>query len=165
VTAAAQLLCPQCRLPLIRVDADATPLHSCARCAGVWVDVESFQKLSLDVHRQDALTRCFGPEEGRFDHSDVPEPRPCASCNARMRRFVYAGDSGIHLDLCGRHGIWFDRDELRRVVRFIQSGGLTASLARRDAPPPLGLRSYHYDHDLRGVALIEMALELLGMFF
>jgi hypothetical protein len=28
------------------------------------------------------------------------------------------------VDVCKGHGTWFDRDELRRIVEFIRSGGL-----------------------------------------
>ena len=34
------------------------------------------------------------------------------------------------MDVCKGHGSWFDRDELRRIVEFIRSGGLEASRAR-----------------------------------
>src|SRR5512133_2885354 len=39
-------------------------------------------------------------------------------------------------DGCGvllTHGIWFDRDELTRIVQFIRSGGLERSRARKKA--------------------------------
>ncbi len=36
----------------------------------------------------------------------------CASC------------SGVILDACKPHGVWFDADELRRIVAFIRGGGL-----------------------------------------
>jgi Zn-finger nucleic acid-binding protein len=32
--------------------------------------------------------------------------------------------SGIIIDICRAHGVWFDRDELRRIVDFIRAGGL-----------------------------------------
>ena len=79
-----------------------------------------------------------------------------------MRPFTYASDSGIRLDICDVHGIWFDGDELRRVIEFVQSGGLAASLARRRNAQPLGLRSYTADDRLATLFLI---LEVLVGFF
>ena len=32
--------------------------------------------------------------------------------------------SGVVLDVCKEHGLWFDLDELRRVLAFISAGGL-----------------------------------------
>ena len=56
--------------------------------------------------------------------------RPCPCCSAMMNRYNYARISGIILDGCKNHGLWFDRDELRRVLDFIQGGGLEKSRTR-----------------------------------
>ncbi len=37
----------------------------------------------------------------------------------------FAGCSGVILDWCKPHGFWFERQELARVVAFVQEGGLT----------------------------------------
>ena len=36
------------------------------------------------------------------------------------------------IDVCTKDGVWFDADELRRIVEFIRSGGLEQA-ARREA--------------------------------
>jgi len=41
-----------------------------------------------------------------------------------MQRYEYAAASGVHVDACREHGIWFDGGELRRIIQFIQAGGL-----------------------------------------
>ena len=50
--------------------------------------------------------------------------RPCPACDELMNRFNFAGCSGVILDACRPHGVWFDADELRRIVEFIRGGGL-----------------------------------------
>jgi Zn-finger nucleic acid-binding protein len=50
--------------------------------------------------------------------------RPCPACGKMMNRTNYGGISGVILDTCKTHGLWFDQDELRRVLEFIQKGGL-----------------------------------------
>ena len=47
-----------------------------------------------------------------------------------MNRVNYAKRSGVVLDICKEHGLWFDQDELRRVLVFIQEGGLDRSRER-----------------------------------
>ena len=47
--------------------------------------------------------------------------RPCPVCRQLMNRFNFARSSGVILDSCKPHGIWFDPDELRRIVAFIRS--------------------------------------------
>jgi hypothetical protein len=32
--------------------------------------------------------------------------------------------SGIIIDVCKNHGVWFERDELRGVLQFVANGGL-----------------------------------------
>ena len=40
-----------------------------------------------------------------------------------MNRQNYGRMSGVILDICRAHGIWFDLDELPRVLSWIQNGG------------------------------------------
>ena len=35
--------------------------------------------------------------------------------------------SGVVVDICKGHGIWFDRDELKRIAAFIDAGNLGKS--------------------------------------
>jgi len=41
------------------------------------------------------------------------------------------GESGVIVDVCGEHGLWFDDEELSLVIAWIRTGGLES--ARRDA--------------------------------
>jgi len=42
-----------------------------------------------------------------------------------MNRVNFARISGVILDVCKMHGVWFDRDELSQVLESIQGGGLS----------------------------------------
>jgi Zn-finger nucleic acid-binding protein len=41
-----------------------------------------------------------------------------------MNRRNFGGTSGVIVDVCARHGLWFDRGELPRVLAFVERGGL-----------------------------------------
>ena len=62
-----------------------------------------------------------------------PEPpprspyRPCAVCGQLMVRRNFGRTSGVIVDFCGSHGIWFDAQELAHVLRWIRSGNLEAA--------------------------------------
>jgi Zn-finger nucleic acid-binding protein len=56
--------------------------------------------------------------------------RKCVVCAQLMNRVNYAGCSGVIVDVCAEHGLWFDRNELQRIVGFIQGGGLDRSRKR-----------------------------------
>ena len=65
------------------------------------------------------------PRAAASDPTDSPvRYRPCAVCGELMNRFNFANCSGVILDSCKPHGVWFDPDELRRIVEFIRGGGL-----------------------------------------
>jgi Zn-finger nucleic acid-binding protein len=40
-----------------------------------------------------------------------------------MNRSNYGGGSGVIVDVCGPHGVFFDRGELTRIVDFLEKGG------------------------------------------
>ena len=40
-----------------------------------------------------------------------------------MNRRNYAGNSGVIIDLCREHGIWFDAEELARILLWVRAGG------------------------------------------
>jgi Zn-finger nucleic acid-binding protein len=48
----------------------------------------------------------------------------CPLCVNLMNRFNFAHRSGVVMEKCQKHGIWLDRDDLRRIIEFIRSGGL-----------------------------------------
>jgi hypothetical protein len=41
-----------------------------------------------------------------------------------MNRTNYGHLSGVVVDVCKEHGLWFDRDKLQGVLKFIEGGGL-----------------------------------------
>ena len=40
-----------------------------------------------------------------------------------MNRRNYAHKSGVIIDVCREHGVWFDPDELQRILAWIRAGG------------------------------------------
>jgi Zn-finger nucleic acid-binding protein len=120
--------CPNCHSRMKQILLKATPLQECERCLGIWVDQASFDRISADRERQaDVLSSVVPPPR------IVPAPvryRPCPQCGQLMNRLNYARTSGVIVDICAGHGFWFDRDELRRVIDFLQAGGM--DLSRQD---------------------------------
>jgi Zn-finger nucleic acid-binding protein len=41
-----------------------------------------------------------------------------------MNRNNFARSSGVIIDLCKKHGVWFDAEELPRIIEFVRKGGL-----------------------------------------
>jgi Zn-finger nucleic acid-binding protein len=50
-----------------------------------------------------------------------------------MYRRNYGRRSGVIIDICKKHGAWFDADELPRILSWIRSGGLAQTNEARAA--------------------------------
>jgi Zn-finger nucleic acid-binding protein len=133
--------CPSCRvrhkLNSRTLGEPPVSVLECPHCAGMWLGQEAF-RLVADRSREKPL-----PEDllGR----DGKEPKPltqnqaaggmryrrCPVCRKHMNRRNYGKRSGVLIDSCREHGIWFDALELGAVLRWIKRGGEERS-ARKD---------------------------------
>jgi Zn-finger nucleic acid-binding protein len=50
-----------------------------------------------------------------------------------MNRRNYGSTSGVIIDLCREHGIWFDADELARILTWVRAGGAEKSRREKSA--------------------------------
>lgn len=130
--AAVKASCPSCREPLSARRLGRSVLSGCERCGGVWADPASFKAICDDRETQAAYLGdgSLLQAPGASDPQSSPIVyRPCAVCDELMNRFNFADCSGVILDVCKSHGIWFDPDEMRRIVAFIRGGGLDVARA------------------------------------
>ncbi len=133
------LVCPACddetRLTS-RSIGEVTALE-CGRCTGLWLGSEAFSHLTdraadeaMNVELElKALNRSPAdlPPEGRWRY------RSCPVCEKMMNRRHYGRQSGVIVDICKDHGVWFDAEELPRIIAWIRSGGLAKANQRRAA--------------------------------
>jgi Zn-finger nucleic acid-binding protein len=111
-----------------------TPIRECERCAGLWVDVTSFEKICADREQQAAVLGAASPAPTKpVGETDKVRYVPCPECKQLMNRINFARCSGVVVDICKGHGTWFDREELSRIVEFIRGGGLDAARAKEKA--------------------------------
>lgn len=121
--AATRLTCPRCRIPLSDFTLGDVQLHDCEKCCGIWVDTPTFQQICAD--REDQATILGSPTPvAREAISSRRAYIPCPKCGDIMTPTQFSRHSGVIIDICRAHGVWFDRDELRRIIEFIRGGGL-----------------------------------------
>ena len=131
----------------------------CPKCAGLWLGIETFDRLRKKTE-EDASSLDFDlsnePKIGALTPQKGKIYRYCPLCQRMMVRRNYGKGTGVIVDVCRQDGIWFDDDELRRVLKWIAEGrGLIASTLahqRRDQRGPLPPRP-----DLEPPARIESA--------
>src|SRR2546429_5088306 len=83
---AASRRCPRCRVEMEAISVGSARLRECARCDGMWVDVDSFEKI---VAERDEQSVALGEAAHVPKHASAGEPNkvryvPCTECNQLM---------------------------------------------------------------------------------
>lgn len=121
--------CPDCKKALRSFASSVGLLQACERCGGQMVSHDLLRAL---IEEREALGRAVAAL------ADVPRGNPlesavryrgCAICGDMMNRKNFGGTSGIIVDVCAKHGTFFDAGELPRVLAFVRRGGLARAQA------------------------------------
>lgn len=128
--------CPRGCGAMKRVTLGDVQLDECPQCNGLWLDPETFDHLC--AKRDQSASALFGAAPATASGGAAHAPPatetvryvPCPICAKLMNRTNFARVSGVIIDTCKPHGVWFDADELRRVLEFVQGGGLDAARKR-----------------------------------
>ncbi len=102
----------------------------CRVCAGLWIGSEVFEIITERMKGEVAnLVAGLPAAPKRTPRNGVgrqrgPLYRRCPHCNKMMARRNYARRSGVIVDSCHEHGIWFDAGELHALLQWVRRGGL-----------------------------------------
>lgn len=113
---------------MLPITLGGSAMRECESCGGLWLEVATFERLCADREHQSAVLGMPSPVVGQKVHPGAEEIKvryiPCPQCSQLMNRMNFARCSGVIVDICRGHGIWFDREELRAIIEFIRAGGL-----------------------------------------
>lgn len=161
---AASAECLTCRVAMSALREASGALLDCSSCGGQFVEHALLRSL-LEHHEQ--LGRAV-PRRSRPDNPLLTKVvyRPCPLCGLLMHRRNFGDTSGVIVDTCAVHGVWFDSGELARVLAFVETGGLERARSRqaeRDVAQRLvtSRASLGADSDLGAGDLRTAARELL----
>ncbi len=115
--------CPRCKTKLQILQVQDLAIRECEKCEGVWLDTETFEEICSNHEKQAAVLQKLDEILTHKKHLSVRYV-PCPECKNLMNRSNFARVSGIIIDTCKPHGIWFDAEELPRIIEFIRKGGL-----------------------------------------
>lgn len=121
--------CPRCNSDLENLQIEDTSLLGCGKCDGLWIATVTFEDICSDAEKRSAVLGFFNQREKRQQTYTKVNYVPCPECSQLMNRSNFARASGVIVDICKQHGVWFDADELPAIVKFIQNGGM--ELARQ----------------------------------
>ena len=116
--------CPRCRLRLDLLQISEVILDECKKCGGLWADVETFQNVCADREKQSAVLGFINKREIAAESLSKISYVPCPKCKQLMNRSNFARASGVIIDTCKQRGVWFDAEELPKIIEFIQKGGM-----------------------------------------
>lgn len=173
--------CPDCRLDLVARTFGAVGYAECPRCGGLCLGAAAFDAATRDADTR-AKVRLEKPPVIREKGSPLPPVRyrPCPACGALMNRVNYAGGSGIIVDRCKGHAVWFDRGELTAIVDFLEGGGwdrirerdrerlreeVRSLESRKQLDGAISLPTSAADREGHGFETIKDALAFLGTLF
>ncbi len=116
--------CPRCKIALEVLEIGDSVVQECGRCGGFWLAADAFDKLCASTEQQSSVLGFV--DSFVLTNTDPPKISyvPCPSCRKLMNRTNFARSSGVIIDTCKQHGVWFDAAELPRILEFIQKGGL-----------------------------------------
>ncbi len=119
--------CPRCKRGLDSLVIASTPLRECTRCGGLWTNIDTFESICSDKEKQSAVLTFISSNGAELKVQPAITYVPCPDCKQLMNRSNFARSSGVIIDLCKQHGVWFDADELPKIIAFIDNGGLARS--------------------------------------
>ena len=122
--------CPRCRHGLDRMAVGLTSLRGCTKCDGLWLDARTFEAICAERERQSAVLAFLNGRTSRGTPMTKVSYVPCPDCGELMNRNNFAKASGVIVDLCRDHGVWFDADELPSIIEFIEKGGMERARER-----------------------------------
>lgn len=116
--------CPRCKIPLQLLEIDTVSIRECNKCGGFWSNVATFEELCANSEKQSSVLGFIAGDAHPNAHPQAISYVPCPDCSQLMNRSNFARSSGIIIDTCRDHGIWFDADELPKIISFIRGGGM-----------------------------------------
>jgi Zn-finger nucleic acid-binding protein len=128
VPQSSRLQCPDCRCALAAFPCGTGTLYDCDRCGGQFLEHAALRDLIEQHDRLDAGLSRPRPSTLRIDRVRYIA---CPACGSMMNRRNFGGGSAVIVDVCAKHGTWFDAGELPRVLAFVEAGGLTRVQAER----------------------------------
>jgi Zn-finger nucleic acid-binding protein len=119
--------CPRCGGRLAEASYHDCTALDCRTCGGLFLDRSTIDRMSTEEGRE---IRLAFPRRPR-----APEPTPvryihCPTCDKLMNRKIFAKVSGVIVDVCKDHGVWFDAGEVNAVIEFVEKGGLARAEKR-----------------------------------
>lgn len=154
--------CPRCNMSLGLLQIASTSLRECEKCDGLWADSQTFEAICADSQKQSAVLGFIRERTPNADMLTKISYVRCPDCGEMMNRSNFARASGVIVDICSKHGVWFDSDELPKIVGFIKEGGM--EIVRNREKMELESERSRLRDEQRKLGMSDMSLGIGGIF-
>jgi Zn-finger nucleic acid-binding protein len=138
---------------------------ACMSCGGVWMDGAAYKKMASQMESEvlDLAELATSHAERRGATIPQDSANACPDCSISLTRTTR---SGVTLDVCKDHGVWFDRGELQALAARVRGEESKRETSR---PPPITETTNANMQDLKktvaATVAFEGALNLITLFF
>lgn len=153
--------CAECLAPLEAMKEPAGTVLACRKCGGQFVEHALLRSL-LEQYETTGLAFPDAPYHKPATKSALERVhyRPCVVCQQMMNRKNFGTVSGVIVDVCAKHGTWFDAGELPQVFEFVKSGGLVRERLREQERQHLA-QMHEREHATLGTEAQHTSFELV----
>jgi len=110
--------CPVCKEPMIVLELKQVEIDHCTECGGIWLDSGELDLLLGDSKSASGLLDSF-----KSDTTAGEKKHKCPICRKKMSKVLCGPENNIRIDRCSNSdGLWFDRGELRDIIKTGQLG-------------------------------------------
>jgi len=138
-----QLACPRCHRSLVRRRYAELDVDECDGCGGLLIEPSMLDRIVASRDSTTGLHLAL-PRRPYQRETTVTYIR-CPVCNKMMNRQAFGRLSGVIVDVCRSHGVWFDAGELSEVLSFVARGGLERARQRQEQEARDAARSARSD--------------------
>lgn len=121
--------CPRCNTPLAPQQAGRLQMNCCYSCGGLFLDGGAARRV-VEVVDPGAMATAQQVSQSAQRPVQTEGVAPCPVCARPLDRMPIPA-ANVVVDACAQHGVWFDRDELQRVVQAV---GPQAAQAQQPMP-------------------------------
>lgn len=114
-----KMICPNCKNELKKTVFESYTISYCKKCKGMWIDSFTFENIKNYESPFGQIININLWKEAENKTVEKSEKK-CPQCLKNMAKIKY-GDSNVFLEICKDcKGIWFDRGELEKVIKYIE---------------------------------------------
>jgi Zn-finger nucleic acid-binding protein len=109
-------MCPACREAMVVFELEGVQVDRCLSCGGTWLDAGELEELAVLAGGTPGRMAELLEQGGGEKRGD----RRCVRCPGKLRAVAF---EGVEIDRCAQgHGLWFDRDEIGRLMSKFTDG-------------------------------------------